>query len=67
VTSSRTISISGVPGSSAPAVSCTPALLYIVPPGFCQDPLALNVGQQGACQYPPGVKPFTKAPPWEEF
>lgn len=67
VTGTQTILINGTPTTGAPASSCTPATLYIVPPGYCQDPCADNVGQLGSCHYSNACSPNTKRPPWEEI
>jgi hypothetical protein len=65
VTTSHVITIDGT--ASNPALSCTPAALYIVPPGKCKDPFASNIGDDLPCKYGVGTTPNTKRPPWEEF
>lgn len=66
ITTTQIIPISGS-SSTGPVSTCTPAALYIVPTGFCQDPLATNVGQALPCKYGVNTSPNTKRPPWEEI
>lgn len=65
VTTTQVIPIQGT-SATGPVSSCTPAALYIVPAGKCQDPLASNVGGDLPCTYDVNTKPNTKRPPWEE-
>ncbi len=66
ITQTQTVQISGSTSVSG-AQSCTPATLYIVPPGKCLDVAAKNTGDSLPCTYDVNTKPKTKRPPWIEI